>query len=71
MLGGIGVFLAWVAVAASVMNQIGLALSIPAPEDRDAPLLLGITCMVAFPSILVGLLLAGIVALRAETLSRR
>ena len=53
------------------MNLIGLALSIPAPGDPDASLLLEITYMVAFLSALVGLLLLGIAALRAETLPPR
>jgi hypothetical protein len=71
VLGGIGVVLAWVAVAASVVNLIGLTLSVPAPGDPDAPVLLEITYMVAFLSILVGLLLLGIAVLRAEALPPR
>jgi hypothetical protein len=71
VLGGIGVFLTWVAVTASVVNLIGLALSIPAPGDPDAPALLEITYMMAFIGILVGLLLLGIAVLRAETLTPR
>jgi hypothetical protein len=53
------------------VDLIGLALSIPAPEDSDAPALLEITYMVAFIGILVGLLLLSVSALRAETLPRR
>jgi hypothetical protein len=71
VLGGIGVFLAWVAVAASVVNLIGLALSIPPPEDPDTPTLLEITYMMAFLGILVGLLLLGIAVLRARVMPPR
>jgi hypothetical protein len=68
VLCGIGGVLAWTAVAASVVNLIGLALSIPAPEDPDAPALLEITNMMAFLGILVGLLLLGIAFLRARVM---
>ena len=65
-LGTAGVVLAWVALAASLVNLIALALSIPAPADPDAPALLGVTYMVAFLGILIGLLVLGIAALRAR-----
>lgn len=68
LLGTVGALLAWVAFAASVVNLIGLALSIPAPGDPDAPRLLGLTYMVAFLGILVGLLALGIAALRARVM---
>jgi hypothetical protein len=71
LLSGIGVVLAWVAVVASVVNLIGLILAVPAPGDPDAPALLGLTYMVAFLGILVGLLLLGVAALRAEALTPR
>lgn len=71
VLGRIGVVLAWVAVAASVVNLVGLVLPIPTPGDPDSPALLEITYMVAFLGILVGLLLLGIAALRAEVLPPR
>jgi hypothetical protein len=64
-LGAIGAILAWVAVAASVVNLGGLVLGISAPGDALAPMLLQITYMVAFLGILVGLLMLGITALRA------
>jgi hypothetical protein len=64
-LGTIGVLLAWVVVVASAVNLIGLALSVPAPGDPDAPTLLQITYMAAFLGILVGLLMLGLAALRA------
>ena len=67
-LATIGVLLAWVVVAASVVNLIGLALPIPTPGEPDAPLLLRITYMVAFLGILVGLLGLGIVTLRARVM---
>ncbi len=67
--GTMGVLLAWVALAASVVNLVGLALPIPTPGEPDAPILLRITYMVAFLGILVGLLVLGIAALRAEVLS--
>ena len=70
-LGSVGVVLAWVAVVASVGNLIGLALPVPAPGDPDAPVLLEITYMTAFLSILVGLLLLSIAALRADALPPR
>ena len=69
LLGTIGVLLAWVVVAASVVNLVGLALPIPTPGEPDAPILLRITYMVAFLGILIGLLALGIAALRAEVLS--
>ncbi len=65
-LGTIGVVLTWVAVAASAVNLIGLALSVPAPGDPAAPTLLRITYMAAFLGILVGLLALGVAALRAR-----
>lgn len=68
-LGTVGVSLAWVALAASVVNVVGLALSIPAPADPDAPALLEITYMVAFLGILVGLLVLGVAALRAGVMA--
>ena len=68
LLGVIGVLLAWITVAASIINLIGLVLPIAMPGDPDAPVLLEITYMVAFLGILIGLLLLGIAALRAETL---
>ena len=68
-LGMIGVLLAWIVVAASVVNLIGLALPTPTPGETDAPVLLRITYMVAFLGILIGLLALGIAALRAEVLS--
>ena len=68
LLGTVGVLLAWVAFAASVVNLIGLALSIPAPGDPDAPRLLGLTYMVVFLGILIGLLALGIAALRARVM---
>ncbi len=70
LLGRIGVLLAWVAVAAPAVNPIGLALPMPTPGDPDAPTLLEATYMVAFPGILVGLLLLGIAALRAGSYLR-
>lgn len=69
LLGRIGVLLARVVVAASVVNLIGLALPVPTPGDPGAPVLLEITYMTAFLGILIGLLLLGIVALRAEVLN--
>jgi hypothetical protein len=71
LLGTIGVILAWVAVVASAVNLIGLALPVPRPGSPGAPALLEITYMVAFLGILIGLLLLGIAALRAETLPPR
>lgn len=70
-LGGIGVFLAYVAVGASVVNLIGLGLPVPAPGEPDAPMLLQVTYMVAFLGILIGLLLLGIAVLRARVMSPR
>ena len=67
-LGTAGVVLAWVALAASLVNLIALALSIPAPADPDAPALLGITYVVAFLGILIGLLVLGTAAFRARTM---
>ena len=66
--GTVGVLLAWVVFAASVVNVIGLALSVPAPGDPAAPKLLSLTYMVAFLGILVGLLALGIAALRARVM---
>src|SRR4028119_763937 len=43
LLGAIGLLLAWVVVGASVVNLIGLALSVPAPGDPAAPTLLRVT----------------------------
>ncbi len=71
LLGTIGVILVWVAVVASAVNLIGLALPVPAPGSPGAPALLEITYVLAFLGILVGLLLLGIAALRAETLPPR
>ena len=48
LLGTLGVVLVWVEVAASVVNLVGLALSIPAPGAPDAPLLLQVTYTVSF-----------------------
>ncbi len=67
-LGTVGVLLAGVALAASAVNLIGLALSAPAPGDPDAPTLLQITYMAAFLGILLGLLALGIAALRARVM---
>ena len=67
--GTVGVVLAWVALAASMVNLTGLALSIPAPADPDAPALLGVTYVVAFIGILIGLLALGIAALRARVMA--
>lgn len=67
-LGTVGVLLAWIALAASAVNLIGLALSIPAPGDPDAPTLLEITYLVAFLGILFGLLALGIAALSARVM---
>jgi hypothetical protein len=67
-LATIGVLLAGVVVAASVVKLIGLALPIPTPGEPDAPLLLRITYMVAFLGILVGLLVLGIATLRARVM---
>ena len=66
LLGAIGVLLAWVVVGASVVNLIGLALSVPAPGDPAAPTLLRITYTAAFLGVLVGLLALGVAALRAR-----
>ena len=68
VLGTVGVVLAWVALAASAVNLIGLALSVPAPADPDAPALLNLTYMVAFLGILIGLLALGVAALRARVM---
>jgi len=68
-LGIIGVFFVWVAVGASVVNLVGLALSIPASRDPDAPILLQATYTVALFGILIGLLALGIAASGAEVLS--
>jgi hypothetical protein len=51
-----------------VVNLIGLAFSVPAPGDPDAPTLLQITYMAAFLGILLGLLALGIAALRARVM---
>src|SRR3712207_6835974 len=40
VLGSLGVFVVWVALGASVVNLLGLALNVPAPGDLDAPILL-------------------------------
>ena len=69
LLGTVGIILAWVALVASAVNLIGLALSVPAPADPDAPALLAITYMVAFLGILIGLLALGIAALRARIMA--
>ncbi len=69
LLGTVGLVLAWIALTASVVNLMGLALSIPAPGDPDAPTLLSLTYMVAFLSTLVGLLALGIAALRAKVMT--
>ena len=69
LLGIIGVFLVWVAVAASVVNLAGLALNISASRDPDAPILLQVTYTVAFLAIVIGLLALGIAASGAEVLS--
>ena len=69
LLGIIGVSLVWVAVAASVVNLVGLALNIPAPGDPEAPILLQVTYTLAFFAILIGLLALGIAASGAEVLS--
>ena len=68
-LGTIGVLLAWAALAASLVNLICLALSVPAPGDPDAPTLLEITYLTAFVGILVGLLALGVAALRARVMA--
>ena len=68
-LGTIGVLLSGAALAASAVNLIGLALSIPAPGDPEAPALLQITYMAAFLSIVVGLLALGTAALRARVMA--
>ena len=67
-LGTIGVLLAWVVVVASAVNLIGLALSVPAPGDPEAPTLLQITYMVAFLGILVGLLVLGVATLHSRVM---
>jgi hypothetical protein len=69
LLGIMGVFFVWIAVGASVVNLAGLALSIPASRDPDAPILLQVTYTVAFLAILIGLLALGIAASGAELLS--
>jgi hypothetical protein len=68
-LGLVGAVLAWVAVGASVVNLVGLALGIPAPGDPEAPTLLQATYTVAFLGILIGLFALGIAASGAEALS--
>ena len=68
LLGTVGAILAWVALAASLVNLIGLALSVPAPGDPEAPALLRVTYMAAFVGILIGLLALGIAALRARVM---
>jgi hypothetical protein len=68
LLGATGAVLAWVALAASMVNLIGLALSVPAPGDPEAPSLLRVTYMAAFVGILIGLLALGIAALRARVM---
>ncbi len=69
LLGTVGVVLAWVALAASAVNLTGLALSVPAPADPDAPALLNLTYMVAFLGILIGLLALGVAALRSRVMA--
>jgi hypothetical protein len=69
LLGIVGVVLVWVAIGASVVSLVGLALNIPAPGDPDAPILLQVTYTVAFFAILIGLLTLGIAASGAEVLS--
>jgi hypothetical protein len=69
-LGAVGIFLAWATLAASAANLIGLAFSVPAPGDPDAPTLLQITYMAAFLGILVGLLAPGIAALRVRVMAK-
>jgi hypothetical protein len=60
----------YAALVASVVNLVGLALSVPVPADPDTPALLRGTYMVAFLGILIGLLMLGIVTLRSRVLPR-
>jgi hypothetical protein len=70
LLGRIGVGLAYLAVAASIVNLVYLGLGV-APEDPNSPALVKITYMAAFLGILVGLLLLGFATLRARVMPAR
>jgi len=70
LLGRIGVGLAYLAVAASIMNLAYLGLGV-APEDPNSPTLVKVTYMVAFLGILIGLLLLGFATLRARIMPAR
>ena len=70
LLGRIGVSLAYLAVAASIVNLVYLGLDV-APEDPNSPALVNFTYMAAFLGILVGLLLLGFATLRARVMSAR
>jgi hypothetical protein len=66
LLERIGQALAWVVIAASVVNLAGLARGLAAPGAADAPAWLRATYLAAFLGIVVGLPLLGVAALRAE-----
>ena len=66
----VGALVIYAALAASVVNLLGLALSIPVPGDPAAPTVLRVTYMLAFLGVLIGLLMLGIVTLRSGVLSR-
>lgn len=68
--GRIGALLIYATLAASVVNLLGLALSIPVPGDPAAPAVLRLTYLVAFLGVLIGLLVLGIVTLRSGVLPR-
>jgi hypothetical protein len=68
LLGTIGLLLAWVAIGASAVNLIAQVLGLT-PARAPLPALFQVTYMLAFLAILVGLLVLGIAAWRAEVLS--
>jgi hypothetical protein len=70
LLGRLGVGLAYLAFAASIVNLIYLGLRV-APEDPNSPVLVEVTYMAAFVGIFAGLLLLGLATLRARVMSGR
>ncbi len=70
-LGAIGLILAYVAVAAALVNLVALAFRIPAPDDPNAPLVLRVTYPAAFFGILLGLVFLGLATLRSRHIPTR
>ena len=68
LLGTIGLLLAWVALGTSAVNLIAQVLGLT-PARAPLPTPFQVTYMLAFLAILIGLLVLGIAAWRAEVLS--